>query len=145
MNKSLPVNTKKKQQREVDRKPDECDWTAGRLVNHCLRDVQQSWLWLFTAAIDWCMDTARLTLYTTRQMLKSFFFFFFLFFFFFFFQSKKYDNFCLVSALLSLVRHYLFTYFFQCSFRVVSEQFQINFRATSEQFQGTFFPIVRVR
>ena len=32
-------------------------------------------------------------------------------------------NFCLVSARLSLKRHYLFTHYFQSSFRAVSEQF----------------------
>ena len=34
-----------------------------------------------------------------------------------------YGNFRLVSARLSLGRHYPFTYYFQSSFRAVSEQF----------------------
>ena len=39
---------------------------------------------------------------------------------------------------MSLVRYYLFTYFFQSSFRAVLEQFQSNSRTTLEQFQSTF-------
>ena len=35
-------------------------------------------------------------------------------------------NLCLVSARLSLHRHYPLTYFFQSSFRVVSDQFFLN-------------------
>ena len=41
----------------------------------------------------------------------------------------EYGHFCLVSARLSLKRHYPFTYYFQSSFRAVLEQFQRIFRA----------------
>ena len=50
-------------------------------------------------------------------------------------SSLRYGNFCLVSARLSLNRHYPFTYFF---FRAVSEQFHSSFRAGSEHFKSSF-------
>ena len=63
--------------------------------------------------------------------------------------SLEYGNFCFVSARLSLKRHYPLSYFYQSSFRAVSEQFQsslraawyqfqCSFRAVSEQFQSSF-------
>ena len=45
----------------------------------------------------------------------------------------EHGNFGLVSGRLSLKRHYPFTYYFQSSFRAVSEQFRSSFRAVSEQ------------
>ena len=50
----------------------------------------------------------------------------------------EHAQFRLVSAQLSLSRLYPFTYFFQSSFRAVSEQFQSSFRAVSDDFQSIF-------
>ena len=47
-------------------------------------------------------------------------------------------SFRLVSRRLSLRRHYLFPYYFQSSFRAVSEQSQSSLRAVPEQFQSSF-------
>ena len=58
------------------------------------------------------------------------------------YSSSGCASFRFVSARLSLERHYLLPYYFQSSFRRVSEQFCGSFRAflkrVSEQFQGSF-------